>query len=115
MRASIAARPDAQHWWVAERERRQRDSVTLLRRIASERPDEATATRWWRGYFAELAEPRDADRRARVLQYREQNAALIAQLINSATPVQRAAVAKKLRGYADDFSTLATEGGGRSG
>ena len=110
VRASLAARPEAQQWWIAERERRQRDAVTLLRRIAAEHPDEATATRWWRAYFAEIAEPRDPERRARVLQYREQNAALIAQLINSATPVQRTTVAKKLRGYADDFTTLATEG-----
>ncbi len=111
VRASIAARPDAGQWWMTERERRQRDALTLLRRIAAEKPDEATAARWWRAYFAELAEPRDPERRARVLQYREQNAALIAQLINAATPVQRATVAKKLRGYADDFTTLATEGG----
>jgi hypothetical protein len=115
VRASVAARPDAGQWWMAERERRQRDAVTLLRRILAERPDEATATRWWRAYFGELAEPRDPERRARVLQYREQNAALIAELINSATPVQRTTVAKKLRGYADDFTTLATERNGRSG
>jgi hypothetical protein len=44
-----------------------------------------------------------------VAQLREDNAELVAQLINSATAAQRAALAKKLRGYADDFVALAAQ------
>jgi hypothetical protein len=113
VRTSLAEHADERQWWMTERERRQREAVALLRRIEVERPDEATATRWWRNYFAELAEPRDAERRARVLRTREHNAELIAKLVNSATPTQRATVARKLRGYADDFMTLAAEVPGR--
>ena len=113
VRSSLAERADDRQWWMGERERRQREAVALLRRIEAERPDEAAATRWWRSYFAELAEPRDAERRARVLRARENNAELIAKLINTANSMQRANVARKLRTYADDFTTLASQGTGR--
>ena len=68
-----------------------------------------TATGWIRDYFAQLAEPRDPERRLRLEQARQENAELVAQLVNSATPAQRASIQKKLRGYATDLGTLASE------
>jgi hypothetical protein len=79
-------------------------------RIRAEQPPPAAATAWLREYFAELAEPRDAARRARLATYREENAGLVAQLVNSATPAQRATLAKKLRGYSADLDALAEKG-----
>lgn len=113
VRGSLAEHGEDRQWWMGERERRQREAVALLRRIEAEHPDEAVATRWWRSYFAELAEPRDPERRARVLRARESNAELIAKLINSANSTQRANAARKLRTYAEDFTTLASQGAGR--
>lgn len=110
IRASLARRPDAQEAWMQERERRQRELVAVMARIRAEQPPAATATSWIRDYFAQLAEPQDPERRARLSQMRQDNAELVAQLINSATPAQRASIQKKLRSYASDLGALAAEG-----
>jgi len=107
IRGSLARRPDTQEAWLRERERRQQELVAVLARIRAEQPPPATATAWLREYFARLAEPRDAERRAWLARIRQESAELVAQLINSATPAQRAALTKKLRGYAADLGTLA--------
>ena len=109
IRASLERRPEAQEAWMAEREQRQLELVAVMARVRAEQPPPATATAWLREYFAELAEPRDAARRARLATYREENAELVAQLVNSATPAQRATLAKKLRGYAADLDALAAK------
>jgi hypothetical protein len=111
IRASLARRPDAQEAWMQERERRHRELVAVLSRIRVEQPPLAMATVWIRDYFEQFAEPRDPLRRARLAQARHENAELLAQLINSAAPAQRATLAKKLRGYAADFDALAAKAG----
>ncbi|MBK9246486.1 MAG: hypothetical protein IPM30_16925 [Burkholderiales bacterium] len=115
IRTSLAQRPEAEEAWMAEREQRQRELVAVLARIRAEQPPAATATAWLRQYFAELAEPRDPQRRAKLSIYREENAALVAALLNSADAAQRLALAKKLRGYAGDFDALAAKGLGNGG
>ncbi len=107
LRDALLARPDGGTWWVGERERRQQELLRLLRRVQAERPDEATATTWVRAYFAQLREPADAARRAAMLTERQQNAELLTQLLNSATPEQRATLARKLGSFAEDFIALA--------
>ena len=113
IRASLERRPDAQEAWMAERERRSRELVAVMARIRAEQPPPATATDWLRDYFAQLAAPREAERRDRLAAYRQENAELVAQLVNSATPAQRAALAKRLRGYAADLNALAAIGRAR--
>lgn len=115
IRASLGSRPEVQEAWMAERESRQRELVAVMARIRAEQPPQATATVWLRDYFAQLADPRDAERRAQLAMYREANAELLARLINSATPAQRSVLARKLRGYAADLDALATKAaaGGR--
>jgi len=107
IRAALSRRPESQELWMSERERRQRELVAVMTRIRTEQPPEGSATAWLRDYFAQIAEPRDPERRARLEQARQENAELVAQLINSATPTQRASVQKKLRGYASDLGGLA--------
>jgi hypothetical protein len=92
---------------MSERERRQHELVAVMARIRAEQPPVETAAAWIRDYFAQLAEPRDPERRARLAQVRAENAELVAQLINGATPAQRATLSRKLRGYAADLDTLA--------
>lgn len=110
IRAHLGQQPDNHAWWLAERERRQRELIALLRRIQSERPAAVEAAHWFEAYFARLALPSDPERQAALQRYRLANAALIAQLIDVATPAQRAALLSKLRGYAEDFAALAAAG-----
>ncbi len=107
IRKSFASRPDDGTWWIDERERRQREFIALLRKIQAERPAEEVAARWFRTYFGQLNVAPDAERRARTESYRRGSAELTAQLINVATPEQRAVLDKKLSDYAQDFKSLA--------
>ncbi len=107
IRKSFASRPDDRTWWLEERERRQRQFIALLRKIQAERPTEEEAARWMRSYFAQLRVAPDAERRARTESYRRGSAELVAQLVNVATPEQRAVLDKKLNDYAQDFKSLA--------
>jgi len=107
LRTAVLQRPAAAEWWMDERERRQRELVRVLRRIQSEQPSTAVATGWLRDYFAELRSSSDVQRRAKMDEFRRSNAELIATLINSASPAQRAHLSAKLGAYAEDFSALA--------
>ena len=110
MRNSLAEVTSRREWWLDERERRQHDLLTVLRRIHDQQPPATVATDWLRHYFAQLRLPAEADRRARLVSFRRSNATLIAQLINSASPKQKAELTRRLQNYSKDFSTLATHG-----
>ena len=112
VKASLANRPVDSLYWLEARERRTKDLVALLRRIQAERPPEETAARWFRSYFAELAKPSNVQQRARAEAFRHDNAQLVAQLLNSATPEQHAHLDKRLSGFAAEFVQLAAHRGG---
>ncbi|MFN7571649.1 MAG: DUF6279 family lipoprotein [Betaproteobacteria bacterium] len=110
IRRTLLARPGNAAWWIEERERRQKALIALLRRVQAERPAPSVAADWLRAYFAGLATPQSAEVRAQIMEFRRGNAESIAALLDSATPEQRAHLIKRLRGYADDFTTLAAVG-----
>ena len=110
VRASLASRPVDSLYWIEARERRTKDLVAMLRRIQAERPSEAVAANWFRAYFRELARPSNADQRARAEAFRRDNARLIAQLANSASPEQRAFLDGKLSGFQAELVQLAQRG-----
>lgn len=110
VRASLADRPVDSLYWIEARERRTRDLVALLRKIQAERPSEEIAASWFRAYFRELARPSNPDQRARAEAFRRDNAQLVAQLVNSASPEQRAHLDKRLSGFATEFVQLASRG-----
>jgi hypothetical protein len=112
VRASLADRPVDSLYWIEARERRTRDLVSMLRRIQAERPSAEVAANWFRAYFRELARPSNADQRARAEAFRRDNAQLVAQLVNSATPAQRVHLDRKLSGFAAEFVQLAAARGG---
>jgi Skp family chaperone for outer membrane proteins len=112
VRASLANRPVDSLYWLEARERRTRDLVALLRRIQAERPSEQAAAAWFRAYFRELAQPSNPGQRARAEAFRRDNAELVAQLVNSASPQQRAHLDRKLSGFAAEFVQLAAARGG---
>lgn len=107
LRLALTERPASGEWWIAERERRQRELLAVLHRIQSEQPSASVATSWLREFFTELRSSPDAQRRAKMAEFRRSNAELIANLINGATPEQRAHLSAKLGSYAEDFSALA--------
>ena len=109
VRSALAQRPDNAAWWIEERERRQRELLRVLQRIQRERPGEAAATAWLRDYFMQLQNPPDPERGRAMEQFRATNAQLVAQLINAATPEQKAALSRRLAGFAEDFTALASE------
>jgi hypothetical protein len=109
VRASLAKRPDGAGWWLDERERRQRELIALVQRIQAERPNEEVAASWLRAYFAQLQLPADAERRARVIEFRAVNAELVAQLVNAATAEQKSKLSNRLASFAQDFAALASE------
>ena len=114
IRNTLAQRPDSEDWWVQEREQRRSDLFKVLARIQSQQPAQEEATRWVREYFAHLTQPQQPERLARIVEYRRGNADLIAALINTASPEQKAMLLKKLHGYAEDFTALASVAGTRS-
>ena len=109
VRASLVQRPSNAAWWIDERERRQRELIAVVQRIQTERPSESIATGWVRGYFSQLQSPADPERRRAIEQFRAGNAELIAQLINAASPEQKAALSRKLGSFVDDLTALASE------
>jgi hypothetical protein len=111
IRRSLAERPVDSLYWIEARERRSANLVALLRRIHAEQPTEETATSWIQSYFAALARPSDPGQRERAETFRRENAVLIAQLVNSATPQQRAHLDRRLSGFASEFVQLAQRGG----
>ena len=114
IRSAVAQRPNNAAWWIEESERRQRELLSVLQRIQRERPDEAVATAWLRDYFMQLQSPPDAERRRLMEQFRTTNAQLVAELINAATPDQKAALSRRLAGFADDFLALAVSRAGEA-
>jgi hypothetical protein len=114
IRATLAQRPDHEETWLHERAQRRSDLLKVVRRIQSERPGRDTAAQWIRDYFASIAEPPEAERRARLQELRRDNADMVAGLVNAATPEQKTVLKRKLRGYADDFTALAAARPARS-
>ena len=107
LRSAVADRPADAEWWIGERDLRHRDLVAVLRRIQSEQPSETVATDWVRAYSERLSRPPETDRRARIEAFRSRNATLIAALIDSATPTQRAHLVARLGSFGEDFDALA--------
>jgi hypothetical protein len=111
VRTSLANRPADSLYWLEARERRSRDLLALLRRVQAERPAEEVVAGWIRTYFRDLAKPANAEQRARADAFRQDNAQLVAQLVNSATPDQRAVLDRRLSGFASEFVQLAASRG----
>jgi hypothetical protein len=111
VKASLVSRPADSMYWIEARERRDRALIAMMRRIQAERPTAAEAAAWIRAYFAEIARPSDPQQRARAEAFRQDNARLIAKLVNSATPEQQAQLERRLSGFATDFGQLAQRRG----
>ncbi|MBX3605132.1 MAG: hypothetical protein KF788_07665 [Piscinibacter sp.] len=105
----VAASPFDAELWFAERRQRQQDALALLRRVVAEKPDREATLAMLRAYADRLTRsPREEYRRyaQRLTTF---NCSFAAALHNDTTPVQRKALAERLRGWENDLRALASE------
>jgi hypothetical protein len=104
--AGVAASPFDPEAWLAERERRQLDTLQTLRRLGAERADRDRTVAALR-VLAERAEvspdPGYRSYQQRLIDY---NCAFSAQIHNATTPAQRQAARARLKGWEDDLRAL---------
>jgi len=92
---------------LAERMRRQRDALQVLRKLATERVSFGEARSMLRGYFARVQEPPDPAERRYQQDLIEEGCRNFASLHNSTTPAQRQVAVRRLRAYQRDLGELA--------
>jgi hypothetical protein len=109
IRQVLASAPDLQALWLQERDRRDQDLLALLREVVRERPLPPVVARRLQDYFRQVEQPTEPARALRVKQRREAYAAMLAPVLNRMTAEQRAAMQRKLRGYAEDLAALAAD------
>jgi hypothetical protein len=102
----VAASPFDPERWAQERERRQRDTVQVLRRLLAERADREARVAALRA-LAERVErspvPAYRDYQRRLGEY---NCAFAARLHNATTPAQREVARATLKGWEEDLRAL---------
>jgi hypothetical protein len=94
---------------LAERQRRQRDLLQTLRKIAGTPVSFGEARNLLRGYLDRVREPPDAGDRAYQQALINEGCAIFATLHNSTTAVQREAGLRRLRAYQRDLRELAAQ------
>ena len=94
---------------LAERQRRQRDTVATLHRLQAESAGPERRLNALRGLAERAQSSPDLTHREQQTRLREDNCAYIARLHNAATAVQRAKARETLDGYLADLRSLAVE------
>jgi hypothetical protein len=105
--AGVAASPFDPEAWLAERERRQRDSVQTLRNLVAERADRDrihAALRVLVERFERSPDPAYRSYQQRLGAY---NCAFAAQIHNATTLAQRRVARERMKGWEDDLRALA--------
>ena len=109
--SGIGASPFAPELWLAERQRRQRDTLQTLRRLVAERPDKDQRLAALSALVQRTEKSPNAEYRAYQVRLTEYNCALAAQLHNTTTPVQRVKARDNLKGWETDLRSLLTPSG----
>lgn len=94
---------------LAERMRRQRDALQVLRKLATEPVSFSEAGSMLRGYFARVQEPPDPAERRYQQALVDEGCRNLAGLHNSTTPAQRQVAVRRLRAYQRDLGELAAQ------
>jgi len=108
LRQLASAQPPFEADWLAEREARQRGLLDLLRRISGERPPPEVAEAWARDWLLGLWRSGEPQRAARLAAAAAASDRLTAAMLNMASPGQRDRMVGRLRGWVQDFETLAS-------
>jgi len=104
--AGVAASPFDAQVWLAERQRRQRDVLSSLRRLVAEKADREQRTAALRAMAERTERSVDPSYRAYQQRLAEFNCSLAAQVHNATTPAQRARAKQRLRGWEEDLRSL---------
>ncbi len=94
---------------LAERQRRQRDTIATLRRLQSENAGPERRLNALRGLAERAQSSPDLAYREHQIRLREDNCAFFARLHNAGTAVQRAKARETVDGYVADLRSLALE------
>lgn len=106
--AGIEALPFDPEAWLAERQRRQHETLLTLRRLAAEQAETEHVIAALRGLIERVQRSNDRDYRAYQVKLTEYNCAFIATVHNSTTPIQRQHAHDKLKGWETDLRKLST-------
>jgi hypothetical protein len=94
--------------WLAERLRRQRDTLQTLRRLVAEKADNDRVVAALRALAERSERSSDPAYRAYQLRLTDYNCGFAARIHNAMTPAQRLAARDRLKGWEDDLRALAT-------
>jgi Family of unknown function (DUF6279) len=104
---SVKASPFDPEAWRAERVRRQRDTLSTLRRLNAEKADPDRVLAALRALAERSEASPDAGYRAYQLKLTDYNCQFAARIHNATNPAQRQAARKRLQGWEDDLRALA--------
>lgn len=108
--SGVSASPFSPELWLAERQRRQRDAVQVLRRLVAERADRDQRVAGLRALVQRSERSPNPDYHNYQLKLADYNCALAAQIHNAATPAQRQLASDKLKGWESDIRSLLAAG-----
>jgi hypothetical protein len=104
--AGITASPFNPELWLAERQRRQRDTLQTLRKLVAERADRDQRVAALRALVSRSERSPNPDYRAYQLRLTDYNCALVAQMHNATTPAQRQKARANFLGWETDLRSL---------
>jgi len=103
VREGVVASPFSPELWLAERQRRQRDVLQTLRRLAAEKADAGERLAALRQLVQRVERSPDADYRSYQQKLTDYNCAFAAQIHNSTTTAQRQKARETLKGWEEDL------------
>jgi Family of unknown function (DUF6279) len=106
IKEGVAASPFDPEAWLAERQRRQRDTLQTLRQLVAERADADKRLAALRVLVARQERSPDPTYRAYQVRLADYNCALAAQLHNATTAAQRKKAQQTLKGWEEDLRAV---------
>jgi hypothetical protein len=107
----VAASPFNPEMWMADRQRRQRDTLDTLRALVSSRADRDQRVAGLRALAARIEFSPNAEYRAYQRRLADYNCAFTARIHNATTPEQRRKARETLKGWEEDLRALAAPPG----
>jgi len=104
--AGVAASPFDPELWLAERQRRQRDTLAILRELLATRADRDQRLAGLRTLALRVERSPDPDYRAYQARLAEYNCGFAARIHNATTPEQRRQARDTLKGWEADLRAL---------
>ena len=107
--AGVSVSPFNPELWLAERQRRQRDTLQTLRRLVADKPERDQRVGALRALVQRSEQSADPAYRAYQTRLGDYNCNLAAQLHNATTGAQRQKARDQLKAWEDDLRSLLTQ------